>query len=572
MAGDRRLIGKYVVEREVGRGGMGAVYLARHPDLDRNVAIKELMVGPAAEPSALPRFLQEARLMARTSHPNLVQVYDLEKTDRGSFIILEYVDGQSLRERLRLGPVEPAQACAIMQGLLRALDHAHKHQIVHRDVKPENILISKDGTVKVADFGVARLTLPAQQGAATMTHGAIVGTPQYMSPEQVVSHEVDGRSDVYSAGVVAFELFCGRPPFESGPDETPYNILSKHVSTPPPSLRSIRANLDPEVERLVLKALAKKPEDRFSSAGEFERALAAAADRIFGGPGWRSSLEPAADVPAPKVGPREPQPSNGLPGVAPRRQRSVSPRLLALAGIGTVLIVAAAAVGTLLIRQPPSGPAACAFLVAGARVAPGLTGSCGVHLGAQLEGLDCAKVSTIPADRFYQFADDAALTRTSPVFPISNGQCHMSASQRGADVAVTTKIAPPNGVAIVDFEPTSSEQALIGLQVRCQTNGGCIFVYVSPTGVYTISEQLQSGQALKQTASDTAAVLVNQQNRLVVSFLGKQVTAWLNGARLSSVATEVPPGEGEVVFVAEDQGYQQPMLVNLSRLFVFQAS
>jgi hypothetical protein len=148
----------------------------------------------------------------------------------------------------------------------------------------------------------------------------------------------------------------------------------------------------------------------------------------------------------------------------------------------------------------------------------------------------------------------------------------MSASQRGADVAVTTKRAPPNGIAIVDFEPTSSEQALIGLQVRCQTNGGCIFVYVSPTGVYTISEQLQSGQALKQTASDTAAVLVNQQNRLVVSFLGKQVTAWLNGARLSSVATEVPPGEGEVVFVAEDQGYQQPMLVNLSRLFVFQAS
>jgi predicted Ser/Thr protein kinase len=572
MAGDRRLIGKYVVEREIGRGGMGAVYLARHPDLDRNVAIKELMVGPAAEPSALPRFLQEARLMARTSHPNLVQVYDLEKTDGGTFIILEYVDGQSLRERLRSGPVEPAQACAIIQGLLRALEHAHKHQIVHRDVKPENILISKDGTVKVADFGVARLTLQAQQGAATMTQGAIVGTPQYMSPEQVVSHEVDGRSDVYSAGVVAFELFCGRPPFESGPDETPYNILSKHVSTPPPSLRSIRADVDPALERLVLKALAKRPEDRFSTAGEFERALAAAADRIFGGATWRSSLEPATDVPAVRIGPGMSKPSDAPPVVAPHRRRSVSRRVLALAGTGTVLVVAAAAIGSLLIRQPPSGPAACAFLVAGARLAPGLTGSCGVHLGAQLEGLDCARVSTIPADRFYQFADDAGGTRTSTVYPISSGQCHMSVSQQGAQVAVTTKIAPPNGIVIVDFEPTSSEQARIGVQVRCQATGGCIFVDVSPTGVYTISEQLQPSQPLKQTASDTAVVLVNRPNRLVVSFLGKQVTAWLNGARLSSVATEVPPGEGEVVFVAHSLSPQQPMVVNLSRLFVFQAT
>jgi hypothetical protein len=341
----------------------------------------------------------------------------------------------------------------------------------------------------------------------------------------------------------------------------------------------LRQGLNKPREREAILELVQRLKQRndlyHATAEELELMPAAAIAKAATSPHSPATagtpIDHAAQAPA-SVPPASGSATAAPPVVAPRHRRWVSPRVLALAGIGTVLVFAAAAIGALLVRQPPSSASACAFLAPGARVAPGLSGSCGVRLGAQLEGLDCATVSTIPADRFYQFADDAGGTRTSTAYPISNGLCRMSVTQQGAQVAVTTKIAPPNGIVIADFEPTSSEQARIGLQVRCQAKGGCIYVEVSPTGLYTIFDQLQVNQPLKQTASDTAVVRLNQLNRLVVSFLGKQVNAWLNGTLLSSVATEVPSGEGEVVFVAQSLSPKQPMVVNLSRLFVFQAT
>jgi eukaryotic-like serine/threonine-protein kinase len=306
-----RYIGKYRVKAELGRGGMGAVYLAEQPGLGREVAIKALIQSPAADPTALKRFLQEAQVMARASHPNLVQVHDLELLGETNYIVLEFVRGKSLRERMAEGPISPPQVFAVMHGVLQALDYAHRRGIVHRDMKPENVLISDEGMVKVADFGIARLVDdPGVGGTATKT-GTTVGTPQYMSPEQVSSSKVDGRSDLYSAGVMLYELVAGQPPFTASPDDGPFTLMAKHVQAPPRPPSVFQPGLNPELEQLILKSLAKRPEDRFQTGQEFGTALGRIADQMS--PGWQHSLEPGADLSRMVPQPAMPQSARAMP-------------------------------------------------------------------------------------------------------------------------------------------------------------------------------------------------------------------------------------------------------------------
>jgi serine/threonine-protein kinase len=289
-----RYIGKYHVLGVLGRGGMGSVYLAEHPGLGRQVAIKELVHTPASDPVALKRFLQEAQVMARASHPNVIQIHDLELLGDVNYIVLELVRGKSVREWLQQGPIPPPQVFAVMHGVLLALDYAHKQGVVHRDMKPENVLISDEGTVKVADFGIARLIdEPGAASTATKT-GTTVGTPLYMSPEQVASSKVDGRSDLYSAGIMFYELVTGRPPFTATQYDGPFTLMAKHVQAPPQPPSVYRPGLDPELEAVILKSLAKRPEDRFQTGQEFDETLSTIADRMF--PGWQRSLEPGADL------------------------------------------------------------------------------------------------------------------------------------------------------------------------------------------------------------------------------------------------------------------------------------
>src|SRR5690348_1280980 len=263
-----RRIGKYVVKRELGRGGMGAVYLAEQTGLGREVAIKELVPSAAADPVALKRFLQEAQVMARTSHPNLVQVYDLEQIEGANFIVLEFVRGRSLRDFINRGRIPLPQVFAVMHGILQALDYAHRHAIVHRDMKPENVLMSDEGDVKVADFGIARLTDDSGPGGTATKTGTTVGTPQYMSPEQVASSKVDGRSDLYSAGIVFYELVVGQPPFTASDADGPFTLMAKHVQAPPKPPSVHRPGLDMRLEQVILKSISKRPEERYQSGQE----------------------------------------------------------------------------------------------------------------------------------------------------------------------------------------------------------------------------------------------------------------------------------------------------------------
>jgi len=308
MPAGERYIGKYRVKSELGRGGMGAVYLAEQPGLGREVAIKELIQSAAADPVALKRFLQEAQVMARTSHPNLVQVHDIELMGDANYIVLEFVRGKSLRDSINGGSVPLPQVFAVMHGVLQALDYAHKHAIVHRDMKPENVLLSDEGMVKVADFGIARLTDDSGVGGTATKTGTTVGTPQYMSPEQVASSKVDGRSDLYSAGIMLYELVAGQPPFTASEADGPFTLMAKHVQAPPRPPSVLRPGLDLRLEELVLKSLSKRPEDRFQTGQEFDDALSAVADRLC--PGWRRSLEPGADL-------SQMAPGAAAPAVAP---------------------------------------------------------------------------------------------------------------------------------------------------------------------------------------------------------------------------------------------------------------
>ena len=290
----QRRIGKYIVQRELGRGGMGAVYLAEQPGLGREVAIKELILSAVADPVALKRFMQEAQVMARTSHPNLVQVHDLEQIGDANYIVLEFVRGKSLRDSLNQGVLPLPQTFAIMHGVLQALDYAHKRAIVHRDMKPENVLLSDEGDVKVADFGIARLMDDSGAGSTATKTGTTVGTPQYMSPEQVASSKVDGRSDLYSAGIMFYELVVGQPPFTASDADGPFTLMAKHVQAPPKPPSVHRPGLDMGLEEVILKSLSKRPEERYQTGQEFDDAMIRIADRLT--PGWQRSLQPGADL------------------------------------------------------------------------------------------------------------------------------------------------------------------------------------------------------------------------------------------------------------------------------------
>jgi serine/threonine-protein kinase len=262
------LSSQYVLERELGRGGMGVVFLARDLKLDRLVAIKALPLHLADDERVRERFLREASTAARLSHPNIVPVHRADEIEGRVFFVMGFVDGESLAQRVaERGPLPPADVVEILRHVCAALHEAHRLGIVHRDVKPENILLDRrTGRAMVTDFGIARL---AEAAPLTAT-GLLLGTVQYMSPEHVVGEAVDARSDVYSVGVVAFYALTVRFPFQS---ESASAVLVAHVTKTPPKIRDVAPSVPAPLAEIVDRCLAKEPGQRFQSAGELEQAL-----------------------------------------------------------------------------------------------------------------------------------------------------------------------------------------------------------------------------------------------------------------------------------------------------------
>ena len=266
-----RQLGQYRIVGPLGQGGMAAVYKAYQASVERYVALKILPSHYSRDADFVRRFKREAKVIAGLEHPNILPIHDHGEADGFTYIVMRFVEGGTLKDLLHGAPLPLSQTCQLISQIAAALDHAHSKGIIHRDVKPSNVLLDSHGNCLLTDFGIARIL--EATGRFTST-GAFLGTPTYASPEQAMGRALDGRSDVYSLGIMLFEITTGHPPFDA---ETPMAILIKHIHDPLPMPRAVNPELPEAVERVILKALAKEPADRYQTAGEMAKALAAAA-------------------------------------------------------------------------------------------------------------------------------------------------------------------------------------------------------------------------------------------------------------------------------------------------------
>jgi len=253
--------GRYTVGQMIGTGGMADVYLGLDTRLDREVAIKVLRRDLAKDPAFVARFRKEALAAGGLNHPGIVAVYDSGEENNSPFIVMELVSGQTLRQKLQSGKIALSTSLEIIKGILNALDYSHNKGIVHRDIKPSNIMITDSGDIKVMDFGIARAT--DDIGATLTNTWNVVGTAQYLSPEQATGELADGRSDLYSLGCLMYELLTGRPPFTG---DTPVSVAYQHVSSALTPASQINPSLDPNLDRMLEVVLAKDPNNRYQDA------------------------------------------------------------------------------------------------------------------------------------------------------------------------------------------------------------------------------------------------------------------------------------------------------------------
>lgn len=303
-----QMLGPYRIIGQIGQGGMATVYKAYQPSMDRNVAIKVLPMQLASSPEFVQRFQQEARIIAKLEHPHILPVFDYGESDGTAYFVMRYLDAGTLKEKMeKERPLSLNEIDRIFTQLTDALSYAHGRGVVHRDLKPANALIDSQGNLFLTDFGIAKI-LESASTRLTQTD-AIMGTPAYISPEQAQSRPVDQRSDIYSLGIILYEMVTGSVPFVA---DTPLAIILKHVSDPLPLPTRVKPDVSAAIEQVILKALAKEPNDRFATAAEFVAA-------------WKKALaqnETSRHVP-------EPAPTVLVPSEAPGKQPAAKPVPLA---------------------------------------------------------------------------------------------------------------------------------------------------------------------------------------------------------------------------------------------------
>jgi predicted Ser/Thr protein kinase len=346
-------IGPYRIVEQLGSGGMATVFKAYHANLDRYVAIKVLHPAFKQDPNFLSRFQREARIVAKLQHPAIVPVYDFNEHNGQPYLVMRFIEGETLKARLTKGDLSLPEVVRVLHPVGEALQYAHGQGVLHRDVKPSNILLTPDGQVFLADFGLARI---AQAGESTLSQDALVGTPQYISPEQARGDpDLDVRTDVYSLGVVMYELLIGRVPYQA---DTPYAVIHDHIYAPLPLPRSIKPGFPEVLERVLLKALAKERDDRYASVAELMAAFEVAAQVAISEAPAQLAGQPAV-VPPPIVPVMAPTAAaTPTQATAPAPQPKSRRTLWIGLGVAVVLIVAVIALLVMRNNQPVPPPAA----------------------------------------------------------------------------------------------------------------------------------------------------------------------------------------------------------------------
>ena len=324
---------RYELEELVGTGGMSSVYRAHDRLLERDVALKVLHQEFTADTDYVERFRREARSVAQLSHPNIVTVIDRGEQDGRQYIVFEYVKGENLKALVqRVGPLPEEEAVRLALQIARALGFAHDNGLVHRDVKPQNVLLNGDGQAKVTDFGIAR---SLDVGGLTQT-GTVMGTSDYIAPEQARGSQVDAQSDIYSLGTVLYELLTGEVPF---PGDNFVAVAMRHINEPPPSVRERRPDVSPRLDAVIRRAMAKEPRDRFRSMDELCAELSACLAPETGASGAQTMVVPRRRSPAEPSERRAADPAarraGGAGGDPRRRLRLHRSRRPALGLVGT---------------------------------------------------------------------------------------------------------------------------------------------------------------------------------------------------------------------------------------------
>jgi eukaryotic-like serine/threonine-protein kinase len=476
MTQPRLLGGRYELDGVIGRGGMAEVYRARDLRLDRIVAIKTLRTDLARDPTFQARFRREAQSAASLNHPSVIAVYDTgEDLLNGNpvpYIVMEYAEGKTLRDVLREeGRLRPERAMEMVDGILRALDYSHRGGIVHRDIKPANVMLTTGGEIKVMDFGIARAMADT---AATMTQTAqVIGTAQYLSPEQARGERVDARSDIYSTGCVAYELMTGRPPFQG---DSPVAIAYQHVREEPIPLTQLDPQIPQWADAITMKALAKDPNLRYQSATEMradiQRALQgmpvaaptmamnAGTQVLQGGPGTQSTrVATGYDLPPAQYEEPEKPDGNG--------------KKIALWTV-LALVVIGAAVGIGLLLSSGGGGSSAGDTVA---VPAGIVGSTTAAAKTSLTqaGIPAANITTkedyndAPKGQVYQVTPNEG----QPVNK-KTGQVVLSVSKGQELVAVPSEAGKSAGDATSDLESLGFKVTTVQKQSGTVPNGNVI--------------------------------------------------------------------------------------------------
>jgi len=347
-----QMLGPYRIINQIGRGGMATVYKAYQPSVDRYVAIKVLPSQLAESREFATRFQQEARIIAKLEHPHILPVFDYGESDGIAYFVMRYMDAGTLKEKMIEGrPLPLSEIDKLFTQLAGALSYAHGHGVVHRDLKPANVLIDSQGNVFLTDFGIAKI-LESASPRLTQTD-AIMGTPAYISPEQAQGQPVDQRSDIYSLGIILYEMVTGSVPFTA---ETPLAVLFKHISDPLPPPSLVKPDIRPAIEKVILKALSKDPRDRFSTAAEFVAAWERALDTV-------EHIAAAGTVPPPRTTGAQTQPkpvtatkTSTKAGIPTAWIAGCLVGVCALFGLGGVVLMASNLLGSPTLTAPAPTP------------------------------------------------------------------------------------------------------------------------------------------------------------------------------------------------------------------------